>query len=310
MSDIGKTYSEFARESSDLCAFLLVCEYGKLSAAAEQMGISQPSLSQRIKNLESSLGFVLFHRHSSGMRLNNQGQRLFALLKDPIDHAASQFQSFLQPEPIDRVVIAVDHAFASFWLLEKLPQLREDIGETDICIVASQEPTSHLASESDITVFMAKQASAGSAATLLFQERVFAVCSEACRARLPSVQNLDDMASISLPLLHLNTPTRTTPWLDWSQWLRAAAVPYGTVDKGTTFNNYEMIIKAARDGQGIALAWHGLLDQLLANGDLVPFFEHSVETDVGYYIQANSRTYSAKVAEVHDWIVSHCKLGS
>lgn len=48
-----------------------------MSLAAEKLGISQPSLSQSIRKLESSLGLDLFDRRGRSIRLNENGQILY-----------------------------------------------------------------------------------------------------------------------------------------------------------------------------------------------------------------------------------------
>jgi len=55
MANQGNSYIKFARSAADLCAFMMVCRHGQLSAAAREMKLSQPSLSQRIRNLEIAL---------------------------------------------------------------------------------------------------------------------------------------------------------------------------------------------------------------------------------------------------------------
>ena len=56
--------------------FLAVAEEGTVRAASERIGISQPSLSQQVAQLERRLGVRLFDRSSSGMRLSDAGNLL------------------------------------------------------------------------------------------------------------------------------------------------------------------------------------------------------------------------------------------
>lgn len=59
-------------------AFLAVADAGSLSAAARQLGSSQPTLGRQIRQLEQDLGQTLFHRHPAGLALTDQGRLLIA----------------------------------------------------------------------------------------------------------------------------------------------------------------------------------------------------------------------------------------
>jgi DNA-binding transcriptional LysR family regulator len=48
------------------------------SRAAEKLGVSQPSLSEQVRNLESGLGFALFERTSRGVEPSNAGRTFLA----------------------------------------------------------------------------------------------------------------------------------------------------------------------------------------------------------------------------------------
>lgn len=56
---------------------IAIVENGNLTKASEKLFISQPSLSQYIKRLESSLGTELFDRSSSPMKLTYAGERYY-----------------------------------------------------------------------------------------------------------------------------------------------------------------------------------------------------------------------------------------
>lgn len=57
--------------------FHAVCTFHSVSAAAEYLHISQPSLSNAIRELENEFGVVLFRRHYRGMTLTQEGEALY-----------------------------------------------------------------------------------------------------------------------------------------------------------------------------------------------------------------------------------------
>jgi len=59
-----------------LRAFAAVCDSGSVSAAAHKVHVTQPALSRRISELESSLGVQLFERERGRLRLTSAGENL------------------------------------------------------------------------------------------------------------------------------------------------------------------------------------------------------------------------------------------
>lgn len=59
--------------------FVAVVEEGTVRAAADRLGISQPSLSQQVTQLERRLGVRLFDRSATGMRPTDAGRRLLGI---------------------------------------------------------------------------------------------------------------------------------------------------------------------------------------------------------------------------------------
>ena len=56
--------------------FLAVYEAGSLTAAAEQLGYAQPSISEQVRTLERSLGIDLFTRVGRGVVPTSAGESL------------------------------------------------------------------------------------------------------------------------------------------------------------------------------------------------------------------------------------------
>lgn len=61
--------------------FIRIVEAGSLSAAAQQMGTSQPTVSRRLQALERTLGIKLLQRTTHAMTLTDDGERCFAHAK-------------------------------------------------------------------------------------------------------------------------------------------------------------------------------------------------------------------------------------
>jgi len=62
--------------------FVRIVEAGSLSAAALQMGATQPTVSRRLQALERSLGLRLLQRSTHAMKLTEEGERCFARAKE------------------------------------------------------------------------------------------------------------------------------------------------------------------------------------------------------------------------------------
>ena len=60
-----------------LLYFKTVVEEGTISAAAKKLNLSQPPLSQQIKQLESELGVTLMERGARKITLNEAGRVLY-----------------------------------------------------------------------------------------------------------------------------------------------------------------------------------------------------------------------------------------
>lgn len=61
---------------SDMHAFIAVVEAGSFSEAARQLGLSQPAVSQRVRNFENSCGIRLLDRRA-GPELTSAGREIF-----------------------------------------------------------------------------------------------------------------------------------------------------------------------------------------------------------------------------------------
>src|SRR5882757_8473377 len=67
---------ELLVEFHQLRYFSAVARTASFTRAAEELGITQPSLSQQIRALEQKIGYPLFERLGRSVRLTEYGERL------------------------------------------------------------------------------------------------------------------------------------------------------------------------------------------------------------------------------------------
>ena len=65
-----------------LRVFRAVAAAGSFTSAGRELQLSQSSVSRHISGLEEQLGVALFHRHSRGLILTEQGESLFETAQD------------------------------------------------------------------------------------------------------------------------------------------------------------------------------------------------------------------------------------
>src|SRR3712207_2842435 len=65
-----------ALDTSKIPYFLAVIEHGNISRAAENLRISQPTLTRQIQALEQQFGSPLLVRHGRGIEPTESGRRL------------------------------------------------------------------------------------------------------------------------------------------------------------------------------------------------------------------------------------------
>ena len=67
--------------------FNAICSCHSVSGAAELLFVSQPTISNAIKELEEEFGVILFKRHHKGMALTKEGELLLGMSKDVISRS-------------------------------------------------------------------------------------------------------------------------------------------------------------------------------------------------------------------------------
>jgi len=289
----------------DLAWMRLLVEVGRkgsLSAAAEALGLSQPAVSYQIRLLEQRFGLPLLQRLHRGVRFTEEGQRLLAIAERTVSEVDSLQRSLRAARRRPTVRLATDYAFSSLWLIPRMHAFRQQYPDIDLQIVATQRLGHHWREDADLAVAFGSGSEFGPGATLLMPERVVPVCTPAQSRRVPDVSPVEHG-----PLIHLEAES-ISPWLDWAAYLARQGLAENDKERpgDLRFNTYALVIQAAMAGQGVALGWLGLVDDLLDANLLVVAGEMVSVPGRGYWLVSGSK--SDAVSHLASWLVREAAI--
>ena len=121
--------------------FYTVSLKGGITAAAEDLCISQPAVSQAIRQLETALGCQLFSRTPRGVRLTKEGEVLFSYVMRGIEtlYDGEEMLTRIQDLETGEIRIGASDMTLQFYLLPYLEQFHEQYPK--IKITVSNGPT-------------------------------------------------------------------------------------------------------------------------------------------------------------------------
>jgi DNA-binding transcriptional LysR family regulator len=108
--------------------FIRIVEAGSLSAAARQLGTTQPTVSRRLQALEQQFGQPLIQRSTHALRLTETGERALARAK-ALAAEWEEFEQSLKAEPArpqGLLRVQVPHAFGQEHLIAPLVRALQD----------------------------------------------------------------------------------------------------------------------------------------------------------------------------------------
>ena len=285
-----------------LRAFELVGRQLSFTRAAEGLFLTQSAVSKQIAALESALGLRLFERRTRALKLTPAGERLLRATETSLAtlrEAVAELRA--GDEPL--VNLTCTPAFASFWLITRLGAFRRLYPGVDIRISADNRLVDLERGRFDVAVRHLQDKAAPADALRIVGGAVVAVCSPALLRAGPVLKKPQDLAAHVL--LEYEDEERHLPWLSWPAWLEAAGLPELRPAGRVAFNQYEAAIRAAIDGQGVALATRGLVDDLLQKRLLVTPLSLRYSNPRSYFLLVTARgAGNPAVAVFREWIQS------
>jgi LysR family glycine cleavage system transcriptional activator len=283
-----------------LKAFEAVARTGSVAAAAEELAVTPGAVSRQVRALEEDLGLALVERDGRGLGLTTAGARCYAGLAPAFAQIAATVQRLSEPGGRESLVVAVEPVFAATWLVQRFDRLAAAVPDLDVTIDASTQRADPCRFSADVLIDYGRLGAVeGVRSEKLLDEEIFPVCSPAIAASLGGPRDLARAA-----LLHYDAAPRSWDWPDWATFLAAIGVQGVDARRGPRFVAGALVMEAAREGQGVALATTSIAHDDLKAGRLARPFVESLATDCGYYLLVpQARAWRADIRVFRTWLL-------
>jgi LysR family transcriptional regulator, glycine cleavage system transcriptional activator len=279
-----------------LKAFEAAARSESFTRAAQELNVTQGAVSHQVKALEAILGIKLFSRERQRLVITEAGREYLAVIRDALDRIAVGTEHLVQRQSSGILTVSTSPDFAAKWLVHRLGRFAESHPGIDLRISAAAHQVDFAREDVDLAVRHGDGNWAGLAVVRLCSERLFPVCSP----KLVSGRNRITTASdlLKVPLLRLGD------WKTWTRWFAAAGVT-DPVARGPILNRASMLIDAAVDGQGVALARTALAAWDIINGRLARPIDVSLRMSNTYWIVCPQATSGVpKIATFRNWLLA------
>ncbi|MCO6055268.1 LysR substrate-binding domain-containing protein [Pseudomonas sp. MOB-449] len=296
-----KGYRRLVPSMTALMHFEAVARLGSFTLAAGELGVTQAAVSKQMKLLEETLGVNLFHRAHRVTTLTLEGESLFSAVGESMQRIASVFDRLSSGSVEQELTLTTTAAFSQLRLLPRLASLKLAQPDLHLRLTTQMFTAEAGCPDIDLAVRFGSGDWSDGISIHLFDEDVFPVCAPSWLRAHGTPQTIEELAGAGL----IDSDTTSEGWMNWDSWFRKFNTEPAKIKYALRCSLYTDAVQAARHGQGVALGWGRLLENLLDAGELVPLTGFSLKSSSAYYIVLpNGRAVTPAVCGVINWLRS------
>jgi DNA-binding transcriptional LysR family regulator len=274
--------------------------------AAEELFVTQSAVSRQVKTIEDHLGVALFLRRHRALMLTEAGRELYRATAQALRQLSDAAAKIRQRAAGRTLTVTTTIGFASLWLIPRLADFRSQRPDIDIRIAADTRMLDLEREGMEIAIRYCKPLAAPEGAIKLFGEVVLPVCSPKLVTRSAPLATPADLRRHIL--LHYDQPEWPSPWLSWTVWLETMQLPGLKPAGSLRFSQYDQVIHAAIDGQGVALGTSPLVRQLITQGRLIAPLTKKFDSSRAYFlVTAPNAAERPEVKDFTAWMTRQAK---
>ena len=282
-----------------LHAFEAAARHHSFAAAANELGVTPTAISHQIRQLEESCGVKLFQRRPRPLLLTSAGARLYPALRNGFDALATAMALLAEEDAQTPLRVTSPNAFASKWLVPRLPKWREENPTVALEIIGTDAVLDVRAGATDVAIRYARKPPLDLMAHEVFRDTFVPVCSPRLLQQHGPIERAADL--LRFPLIHygwINSDPDAPTWRQWLAVARSIDPDFNPLEKAwdLSFSEELHAIDAVIGGQGVAICSDVVVSNELRSGQLVKAHPLALP-GYGFYLVSMPHSPQAPVIE-------------
>jgi LysR family glycine cleavage system transcriptional activator len=283
-----------------LRAFEAAARHGNFSRAAEEVHVTHGAISHQVRALEEELGLALFARHGKRIAITPEGEQFANVVRKALTDVAAAAETLRVSAQQQRLTVTALPSLASRWLAPRLGRFIDQHPDLEVMLQSSNTLTDFVREAVDVGLRFGRGNYPGLAVEKLMDDAFYPVASPRFNdGKLPRTpQQLKHM-----PLLRCELEP-------WTPWFRAAGLDFLEPTGGLVFQDSSLLVRAAVEGDGIALARHVLATGEIESGELVRLYDVAIPCPQSYYLVCpHDALRKPQVQAFRAWVLEEAQKG-
>jgi len=261
--------------------------------AANELALTHSAVSHQIHALEEALGVRLLQREGRRMRATESGRQLTLDVRSTLDTLNAAVERVRGGDAGNIVTVSTLPSFAAAWLVARLGSFLDAYPQVELRLESTTALADFRNDGVDVAIRFGTGAYDGLVSEKMFDDEYFPTLSPKL-ARSARIRTPGDLARA--PLLRI----RNQPWLPWFE---AAGVTLPEPRRGPVYDDSELALQAAIQGQGAVLARGSLAAGKLRAGTLVaPFKQRIPSLQTCYLVYPKHHASRPAVKLFREWL--------
>jgi len=273
-----------------LRAFEAASRHLSFTRAAIELCVTQAAVSHQVKLLEQRLGVTLFRRLPRGLMITEEGLALLPVLRESFDRMADMLERFEGGQLREVLKLGAVGTLAVGWLLPRLADFRAKFPYIDLRLSTNNNRVDIAAEGLDYAIRFGNGAWHDIEAEALFQAPLSVLCIPPIARTLKTP---DDVARQTL--------LRSYRTDEWPSWFEAAGVEPPPI-LGLVFDSSVLMVEAAMQGAGVALAPPLMFSRQLAAGEIEQPFPVYISKGSYWLTRLKSRPVTPAMETFRRWM--------
>ncbi len=243
---------------------------GSFTAAAQEIGLTQAAVSQRIHNLELRLGARLFTRQARGVTLTVEGEAWLPQVSSAL-RSLHRSADDMFGKPLQKLVLAASASVIQLWIVPRLAAL-EPGAHLQLSLTTMNIEPDFARTNADIEVRYGTGPWPGTVSARMYREELTPLAAPALARAGARWQDLPRIAV-------------SGPRPGWQEWAARSGDDPGPAPR-YRFDSFVAALSAARAGLGVLLGSLALCENDLQSASLLRLTPDTLASDSGYWMCA------------------------